>query len=309
MLRLARAEPSTLLSGVRERVAKLAGEGQTSFAELGVCLYKYGTPKTLATLTSRGIGLCFVLQGGKRLEVASLLLQAEPGHMLVVTRGADLEVVVRAEALDRPYLALSVWLDPERVARALLRLAGLEDTTEVAEAAESLPAFTTSPTSGIVSAVERLLDAVEDAVSRATIAPLILDELMFRLLRTDAAGAVRAAMGPPDDVARILDVMQFIRKNHTRKLTVSVLAKQAGMSASSFAHRFPRIAHLSPMKYVREVRLERARTLLGENGARPIDAAMEVGFETASHFTREFKRRYGVPPSRYRKRIRLPHPP
>lgn len=268
-----------------------------------MCLLRYAARTSLSALTSRGIGLCFVLQGSKRAEVASRVLQASPGHMVVVTRGAELKALVQAEAPDRPYLALSVWFDPERVARALLRLADLEATGEVAEGAAFLSAFTTAPTAGIVSAVERLLDAAQDPVDRSTIGPLILDELMFRLLRTDAAGAVHAAMGPPDDVARILDVMQFIRDNHARKLTVSVLAKRAGMSASHFAHRFPRVAHLSPMKYVREVRLERARTLLGEKGKRPTDAATEVGFETAAHFTREFKRRYGVPPSRYRERV------
>lgn len=295
-----------MLDGIRARVGNLADEGQTLFEDLGMSLHRYGARTSLSALLSRGIGLCFVLQGNKRTEVASIVLQALPGHMLVVTRGADLKAIVHADGPDRPYLALSVWFDPERVARALLRLSDLEATTEVEQRAAGLPAFTTTPTVGIVSAVERLLDAAEDPVDRMTIAPLILDELMFRLLRTEAAGAVRAAMGPPDDVARILDVMQFIRDNHTRKLTVSVLAKRAGMSASHFAHRFPRIAQLSPMKYVREVRLERARTLLGEKGARPTDAATEVGFETAAHFTREFKRRYGVPPSRYRERLGVP---
>jgi AraC-like DNA-binding protein len=56
------------------------------------------------------------------------------------------------------------------------------------------------------------------------------------------------------------------------------------------------------MKYVREVRLERAKTLLGEQGTRPTEVAQTVGFESAAHFSREFKRRYGTPPSRYRER-------
>jgi AraC-like DNA-binding protein len=190
---------------------------------------------------------------------------------------------------------VSVWFDPERVARALLRLAEREAADD-----DVLPAFTVAATENIASTVERLLDAAADPIDRETIAPLILDELMFRLLRTEAAGAVRAAIGPPREVVRILDVMQFIRDNHTRKLTVNVLAKRAAMSPSYFAHQFSRIAHLSPMRYVREVRLERARTLLTERGKRPTDVAREVGFESAAHFTREFKRRYGTPPSRYR---------
>jgi AraC-like DNA-binding protein len=283
---------ASLVEGIRARANTLAVHGQTPFAELGLSILRYDTRTSLDAVTSRGVGLCFVLQGIKALQLESLRVRTVPGEMLVVTRGTDLRAVV--EATDRPYLALSVWFDPERVARTLLRLA----ESEVADD-DVPPAFTMVPSESIVSTVERLLDAAADAIDRTTIAPLILDELMFRLLRSDAAGAVRAGIGPPREVARILDVMQFIRDNHTRKLTVSVLAKRVAMSPSYFAHQFSRIAHLSPMKYVREVRLDRARTLLGEKGTRPTDVAKQVGFESAAHFTREFKRRYGAPPSRY----------
>lgn len=280
----------------------LAAEGQTFFGDVGLCLFRYRQTAALAQLTSRGVGLCLVLQGSKELHAASHTLEAAAGQMIVVARDADLRAVVHSVPPADPYLALSVWFDPERVGRALLRLAELEVPAAPVGDAADLPAFTTQPTDDIESAVERLLTAVRDPVDRQTIAPLVLDELMFRLLRTDAAAAVRAGMGPPQEVARILDLMQFIRENHTRKLTVRVLAKRAAMSPSHFAHQFSRIAHSSPMKYVREVRLERARLLLSGEGARPTEVAQTVGFESAAHFSREFKRRYGTPPSRYRER-------
>jgi AraC-like DNA-binding protein len=295
--------PTTSHDGIRARVLDMAAEGQTSFEDVGLRVYRYCQPTALAQLTSRGVGFCLVVQGSKHLQAASHAVQAAAGQMIVVARNADLRAVVHSDPFAGPYLALSVWFDPERVGRALLRLAELEAPGTSAGETADLPAFTSQPTDDIASAVERLLDAVWNPVDRKTIAPLVLDELMFRLLRTDAAAAVRAGMGPPQEVARILDLMQFIRENHTRKLTVHVLAKRAAMSPSNFAHQFSRIAHSSPMKYVREVRLERAKTLLGEKGVRPTEVARTVGFESAAHFTREFKRRYGTPPSRYRDRV------
>jgi AraC-like DNA-binding protein len=292
-MRLTSSDPGLAVEGIRARANQLAVEGQAPFAELGVCIHRYEVRTDLSSQTSRGVGLCFVLQGSKQLQLESHLVRSAPGDMLVVTRGANLRAVV--DPAVRPYLAVSVWFDPERVARALLRLG-----ERVAPDDDVLPAFTVAATEIIVSTMERLLDAAADPIDRETIAPLILDELMFRLLRTEAAGAVRAAIGPPREVVRILDVMEFIRDHHSRKLTVDVLARRVAMSPSYFAHQFSRIAHLSPMRYVREVRLERARTLLGERGKRPTDVAREVGFESAAHFTREFKRRYGTPPSRYR---------
>jgi AraC-like DNA-binding protein len=288
--------------GLRARVLCLAPEGRTAFDEAGLCLYRYGQRTALAQLTSRGVGFCLVLQGSKQLETGVLRLQAEPGQMIVVARDAALQAVVNGDDNGDPYVALSVWFDPERVARALLRLAELEMRAAAAEEPNDVPAFTTIPAPPIVEAIERLLVAAEDPVDRKTIAPLVLDELMFRLLRTEAAAAVRAGMGPPQEVARIVELMQFIRENHTRKLTVALLAKKAAMSSSHFAHQFSRIAHMSPMKYVREVRLERAKTLLGEQGTRPSEVAQAVGFESAAHFTRQFKRRYGSAPSHYRGR-------
>jgi AraC-like DNA-binding protein len=287
-----------MLDAIRTRVMRLATEGETHLGEWGMCLYRYRQQTRFASLTSRGVGFCLVLQGHKRVELDQTL-HVRPGSMLVVTRDVQLRTVLEPQGRE-PYVAVALWFDPERVARALLRLAELTTSDEQGEAS---PAFTMELTTGIASGIERLLDAIADPIDSATIAPLILDELMFRLLRTDAAAAARAGIGPSRDATRILDVMQFIRENHAKKLTVTMLAKRVAMSPSHFAHRFSSIARLSPMKYVREVRLERAKTLLGEKGARPTQVAAEVGFGSAAQFAREFKRRHGASPSAYRGRV------
>ena len=105
-------------------------------------------------------------------------------------------------------------------------------------------------------------------------------------------------MGPAADATRILSAMRFIRERHADKLNVEQLARHAGMSPSHFAHRFRAVARVSPMRYLREVRLDAARTRLLRNGSRVSEVAVEVGFESPAHFTREFKRRFGVSPSR-----------
>jgi AraC-like DNA-binding protein len=305
MLQTAPIVRSDVLDGIRARVRRLAAEGETHLADWGVCLYRYRERTELARLTARGVGFCLVLQGAKRVALGPQALCVDAGEMLVVAREVDLQTVVDPDR-DRPYLAVALWFDPERVARALLRFAELgSEHTPAGGPAGTSAAFTMEPTAGIASAVERLLETIEDPIDRLTIAPLVLDELMFRLLRTDAAAAARAGLGPTRDAARILDVMQYIRANHARKLTVPLLAKRVAMSPSHFAHRFSSVARMSPMKYVREVRLDRAKALLGEKGARPTEVATEVGFGSAPQFAREFKRRYGASPSQYRGRAGL----
>ena len=68
------------------------------------------------------------------------------------------------------------------------------------------------------------------------------------------------------------------------------------MSPSHFAHRFRVIARMSPMRFVKEVRLDAARTLLLSEGARASDVALRVGYESPAHFARDFKRRFGARP-------------
>lgn len=87
--------------------------------------------------------------------------------------------------------------------------------------------------------------------------------------------------------------------DYADKLTVEALAKRSAMSPSHFAHRFSAVARVTPMRYLREVRLERARALLLAEGARMGEIAESVGFESSAHFAREFRRRFGLAPSRF----------
>jgi AraC-like DNA-binding protein len=161
-----------------------------------------------------------------------------------------------------------------------------------------MSSFALTRDAALTDTLARLVAAIPDPLERRVLAPLALDELLFRLLRSEAAAAVRRGVGHAADAPRILSTMQHIRKRYADKLTVSGLAKLAAMSPSHFAHRFSAVARLSPMRFLREVRLERARVLLATPGARVSEVAMEVGFESPAHFAREFKRRYGSPPSR-----------
>lgn len=192
-------------------------------------------------------------------------------------------------------MALGFCFSPERVARALLAVsqAGAPDV------AETMPAFVLPCDAPIASALEQLLGTLGDPLDRKLLAPLILDEILFRLLRSDAAAAVRSGVAHAADAGRILESMQYIRDHHQAKLSVEALAKKASMSPSHFAHRFSAVARISPMRYLREARLEHARALLAADGTRVGEVALEVGFESAAHFTREFRRRFGIPPSRY----------
>jgi len=294
MSRLVRPDP---LARVRSYALALADrEGHNATPSPELCLYRFSRPTRFQKGATFGVTLGVVLQGEKRMRIAGEEFTIESDRFLVITRDVAYESLATQATEERPFLGVSILFRPEQVARALLAYADAGGTP----ARETIPAFAMPIELSIIDAVERLLRTLDDPLEQRLIAPLIRDEILLRLLRSDAAAAVRSGVGPAQDATRILEAMQFIRSHHRNKLSVDDLAHKVAMSPSHFAHRFTAVARVSPMRYVREIRLERARTLLGEQGARASDVATQVGFESAAHFAREFKRRYGTPPSRYR---------
>jgi AraC-like DNA-binding protein len=296
LLRRAPPEPARPLDRVRDLVFDIATtDGHITTLDPDLCIYRLAAPTTIHKAATFGVTLAVILQGSKQLRLAAHELVVEPHSLLVITREIAHMSVAVSESPERPFLALSFCFSPERVARALLSVT----QAGAPEIPETVPAFVLPCDEPIANALERLLRTLGDPLDRKLLAPLILDEILFRLLRSEAAAAVRSGVAHAADAGRILESMQYIRDHHTGKLTVEALAKKASMSPSHFAHRFSAVARISPMRYLREARLEHARALLAEGGTRVGEVALEVGFESPAHFTREFMRRFGIAPSRY----------
>jgi AraC-like DNA-binding protein len=240
--------------------------------------------------------MAVVLQGQKKLRIGGHEeLFVDPERILVITQAsAHISVSI---ALDerRPFVGMGISFPPERVARALIELADAGAPTAV----ETAPAFVMPPDHALTDALERLVRTLTHPLERKVIAPLIVTEILYRLLSSDWAAAIRGAVARVPDATRILTSMRFIEEHLADKLTVAQLAKSAGMSESHYAHRFSSVVRVSPRRFLREARLERARTLLMEGESRANEVATLVGFDSAAHFTREFKRRFGLTPSHY----------
>jgi AraC-like DNA-binding protein len=272
-----------------------AVDGKTVIHAPEISICRYSEPTTFRKAATFGVTMAVVLQGQKKLRIAEEELVVDPERILVITRAsAHISVSI---ALDerRPFIGMGISFPPMRVARALLDLAD----AGAAASTETVPAFVMPPDQAMANALERLVVTLSHPIERKVIAPLIVDEILYRLLSSDSAAAIRGAVARAPDAQRILTSMRFIEEHVGDKLTVEHLAKLVGMSSSHYAHRFSSIVRVSPKRFLREVRLERARTLLMESGARANEVASLVGFDSPAHFTREFKRRFGVTPSHY----------
>jgi len=280
-----------------DRHAPVEGRGDTPHGALTV--FRISSTTVIRKEPTFGVTLGIVAQGSKTLRVHGRTLEIDPSHYLVVTREMQYDATVHPESDHRPFLGVSLTFPPELVAKATVALADVGESPS----GSPMPAFAARLEAALAEPFLRLLNAVDDPVERRTLAPLTVEELVFRLLRSDAAAAVRGAIRTAD-ARPITEAMRLMRMQAFRPLSVEAIARQVAMSPSHFAHRFRLIARMSPMRFVKEVRLDAARTLLLSEGARASDVALRVGYESPAHFARDFKRRFGDPPTRYARRLR-----
>jgi AraC-like DNA-binding protein len=284
--------------------ARATREGRIESVYPGLAYYRFSKGQVCRKAPVPGATLAVIVQGRKTVRIGDHVLHTDPMHHLVITREtASLESTTHDAGPGQPYLSLSLTFRPETIVKALTALADVGEP-RLEPCRESVPAFVSPVLPEVADALARLLRAVDDDVERRVVAPLVVEECALRLMRCDAAAAVRAAIRGDGDAAKVEEAMRFMRDSAARPLSVPEIARHVGMSASHFAHRFRELARLSPMRYLRQVRLEGARSLMLSEGMRPSEAAPRVGFESAAHFSREFKRTYGASPAEYVRRLR-----
>jgi AraC-like DNA-binding protein len=294
-----------------ELVASIArqalDEGLTCSSWPGLTFYRF--EQRIATYWDEvnSASLCMVVQGRKRLRFGSANYFYDPFHLLVIKRGLRFQAEILQASPRHPFLSFVLQLQPDLVTeiydemnRLIPRVLCIEPaptTPDVYVAALDLP---------LVEAVQRFLLALESESERGMLAPIYLREIVYRLLRSEQRkrlmeGAVRDMQGNA-----ITAVIAFMRQEMDQPLTVRDLAEAVSMSESGFAHLFKATTGVSPLQFLKQMRLEHARkSLLG--GSNVSEAANSAGYASLSHFIREFRRHFGESPKAYAQRLRDLH--
>ena len=275
-------------------------DGRCDAVYPGVHFYR-ATQRIRFTNTVFGASLALVAQGRKRVRFGELELSYAPCHYLVITGEGRYDGEILEASPEAPYLSVLIELPSDVIAKTLLALAD----ANASPAVEQAPAFVSAVDPVVKDTVVRFVRANDEPLERRLVAPLILEELVFRLLRTDAAAVLRAAVVRDRDADSIQQAMRYMRDRAALPLSVEDVARHVGMSPSHFAHRFRAVARTSPMRYLKQLRLQDARALLLSDGLRVSEVATRVGYESASHFTRDFKTYFGATPAEYLRRVRL----
>ncbi|MDD9935504.1 MAG: AraC family transcriptional regulator [Myxococcales bacterium] len=285
------------------RVRALAPEEGDNPTQLGgLNVYRFDSPRTWFPGRSPSLATAFIVQGRKRVRIDGRVLDYDPGRYLVLTSATAFDSRVAEASAERPYLSLALHVPPDVVAETLLALR--DAGGEPGDGAQDVPAgYVSTLQPPLLDAVLRLVRSLDDPIEREVLAPLAMRELVLRLLRGEHAAALRqAARGPGQ--AQIAEAMAYMRSHSHERLSVEALARRVAMSPSHFAHRFREVARVSPMRYLKQVRLHDARALMLARGAGAAEAAEQVGYASVSQFTRDFRSHFGEPPGRHVARLR-----
>jgi len=253
----------------------------------GLLLLSQSAPSAFEAMVYEPV-LCLILQGRKEVSLGEETLSFGPGECLLVSH--DLPVCSRIT--KAPYLALIFEVDVATVRRLYDEVADADFDDEPARAAETQRA---DP--GLVDALRRYLELAESPADAKVLGPLISKEIHYRLLMAPFGGMLRSLIRRDSTASAIARAIGQIRDDLRSPIAVPELARRVGMSTSSFHKHFKTVTSTTPLQYQKDLRLLEARRLLKAGGTTVTAAAFDVGYESASQFSREYARKFGVPPS------------
>jgi len=149
----------------------------------------------------------------------------------------------------------------------------------------------------LLDAVVRLVRLTDEPGSSNVLAPLIVREIIYRLL-AGGQGARLAHLLPSGDTKRISRAIGHLREHFDEPLKIDDIARQLGMSVSGFHHHFKSVTAMSPLQFQKQIRLQEARRLMLGEDLDAASAGFRVGYEDPSYFSRDYKKLFGSPPQR-----------
>jgi AraC-like DNA-binding protein len=241
-----------------------------------------------------------ILRGSKSMTVGDRTLHYCPANYFVMSVDLPAVGTVWPAASGEPYLAVALTLRPDIISALLADLPKLavDDKAKV-ESGFSVAAVTPA----LMDAWVRMLRLMNHPEDVPALAPVYEREILYRVLQGPQGGMLREIARPDSAMARVSLAIQWIRRDFAEPLRIGALAERAAMSESAFHRHFKAITALSPLQYQKRIRLLQARTLLVVGGRSVTTAALEVGYESATQFSREYARAFGLPPARDSERL------
>lgn len=235
---------------------------------------------------------CVVAQGSKEffLDHDHYLYDSE--HYLLATVELPLVGHIVEASKARPYLCLSLELDPNLVGAVMIESGHTAPPTPIDVKAINVSRLDAN----LLDAVVRLVRLIDSPAEARILAPLVMREIIYRLLMGNQGDRLRHIAVLGGYTPHIARAIEQLRSNFDQPLRIDDIAREIGMSVSGFHHHFKAVTAMSPLQFQKQMRLQEARRLMLGEGLDAASAGYRVGYSDASHFNRDYKKLFGVPP-------------
>lgn len=284
-------------------IAKLTPQEGTldlsaSIPGLHVSRYSHMAPDTIKTFFSTS--LIIVAQGAKAITIENNIFSFGKSQMILLPIALPVDIQITETSLSHPYLGLKLEIDPQKLSELVLKLRPIELSPVRQQPKEHIADTDVS----IINAAIRLLECLQSAEDSTIIAPLILEEIMIRVLRSPIGMSIAEIGFGQVEVQRIAKVIDWLRNHFSQQIKVAELAEIAHMSLSSFHVHFKSVTSMSPLQYQKTLRLHEARRLMLAHSLDANTTYRLVGYVSDSQFSRDYRRFFGNPLSRDVTRLR-----
>jgi AraC-like DNA-binding protein len=296
--------PSPTNSGdlIAELAARAPEVGANTGLWPGLTIYRFTGPVGPSWEEIQSLSLCIVAQGRKSVTVDGMTFTYDPFHYLVLGSHLHFQAEILEASLGRPFLSFVLQIDPalvRQVSGDMLERRTTAFRSRDAQAQSVPPAGVSALDSELLGVVLRFLRAVGTGTDRRVLAPLYLQEMVYRVLQREQYARLLSLAAAESASNPVSAVLEYVRSHLSELLTVADMADLVRLSPSAFAHLFRDVTGRSPYQFVKEMRLDRARELLVDGDLTVARISKEVGYASVSHFISEFRGRFGVTPRAY----------
>ena len=240
--------------------------------------------------------LVLTLQGQKDLNFGDKVKTLAAGQCLITS--VDLPVVSRIVGAtpDKPYISILFEVNESQVASLVSELGSQHRSggSFDSDVVSITPANTET-----LAVLSRALDLLENPKDLAVLGPMLEREMIYRLLQSEQGERLRHVCISDSAGDKVLKAVRYLNEHFHQTVRVEDLASQVNMSVSSLHSHFKAVTSLTPLKYQKQLRLHEARKMIMRS-TEVSAAAYQVGYESASQFSRDYSQLFGAPPSKDR---------
>lgn len=247
------------------------------------------------------------IQGVKRALMGSSNIEYGENQSLVVGVDMPNAFQVTGASPDCPFLAVGLHLDKQLTAQLMaeIELPPMTQTSESTKKSETIAATeetqgfsVTNADANLLDAFARLVELLDTPARVPVLAPMLVREIHYLLLTGPQGAQLRCINTFGSQSNQVSRAISWMRENFTAPVQIDDLAHKVNMATSTFHRHFKDITTLSPLQYLKRLRLYEAQRLMLVERHDATSAGLAVGYESATQFNREYKRLFGEPPLR-----------